>query len=81
MVRAWEIGEVHTGFWWEDVRARGHLEDLSIDGRVILKWIFKMDMWGGGKDWIDLAQDWNVAGACECGNEPLGSIKCREFLD
>jgi hypothetical protein len=22
-----------------------------------------------------------VAGACECGNEPSGSIKCGEFLD
>jgi hypothetical protein len=22
-----------------------------------------------------------VAGCCEYGNEPLGSIKCREFLD
>jgi hypothetical protein len=22
-----------------------------------------------------------VAGSCEHGNEPLGSIKCREFLD
>jgi hypothetical protein len=22
-----------------------------------------------------------VAGPCEHGNEPLGSIKCREFLD
>jgi hypothetical protein len=22
-----------------------------------------------------------VAGTCECGNEPSGSIKCREFLD
>jgi hypothetical protein len=22
-----------------------------------------------------------VAGCCECGNEPLGSIKCGEFLD
>jgi len=21
------------------------------------------------------------AGACDCGNEPLGSIKCGEFLD
>jgi hypothetical protein len=20
-------------------------------------------------------------GSCECGNEPLGSIKCRKFLD
>jgi len=23
----------------------------------------------------------NVADACVCGNEPSGSIKCREFLD
>ena len=22
-----------------------------------------------------------VAGTCECGNEPLGSLKCGEFLD
>ena len=22
-----------------------------------------------------------VAGTCECGNEPPGSIKCGEFLD
>ena len=32
----------------------------------------------GGMDWFELAQ---VAGTCECGNEPPGSIKCREFLD
>jgi hypothetical protein len=22
-----------------------------------------------------------VVGSCECGNEPLGSIECGEFLD
>jgi hypothetical protein len=22
-----------------------------------------------------------VVGACECGNEPSGSVKCGEFLD
>jgi hypothetical protein len=22
-----------------------------------------------------------MAGSCECGNEPSGSIKCRKFLD
>ena len=32
----------------------------------------------GCMDWIELAQ---VAGTCECGNEPSGSIKCGEFLD
>ena len=29
-------------------------------------------MWVYGLDWVD---------ACECGNEPSGSVKCREFLD
>jgi hypothetical protein len=43
----------------------------------------KMDLqeiiWG--TDWIELAQDRQVAGCCECGNAPSGSIKCGEFLD
>jgi hypothetical protein len=34
-------GEVHIGFWWGNLRERDHLKDLGIDGRVILKWIFK----------------------------------------
>jgi hypothetical protein len=48
-------GEVHTGFWWGDLREGDHLEDPDVDGRIILKWIFKM--WVGGMDWIDMAQD------------------------
>ena len=36
---------------------------------------------GGGRDWMELAQDREVAGTCEYGNEPSGSIKCGEFLD
>jgi hypothetical protein len=36
----------------------------------------------GDVDWIHWAQDWGqVAGFCEYGNEPSGSIKCGEFLD
>jgi hypothetical protein len=31
------------------------LENLDVDGRIILKWIFSK--WGGGLDWMELAQD------------------------
>jgi len=36
-----ETVEVHTGFWWGDVRDRDHLEDLGLDGSTMLKLIFK----------------------------------------
>jgi hypothetical protein len=29
------------GFWWGNLRGRNHFEDLGLDGRIILKWIFK----------------------------------------
>jgi hypothetical protein len=40
--------EVHTGFWWGDLREGDHLEDPGVDERIILKWIFKN--WDGGMD-------------------------------
>jgi hypothetical protein len=33
------------------------LEDLDVDGKVILKLMFKE--WDGGMDWIDLVHDRN----------------------
>jgi hypothetical protein len=41
-------GEVHTEFWWGDLREGSHLKELSVDGKIILKWIFKK--WDG-KTW------------------------------
>jgi len=29
------------GFRWGDLRDKDHFEDLGVDGRIILKWIFK----------------------------------------
>ena len=37
-------------------------------------------MWLYGLDWVGPGQR-QVADACECGNEPSGSVKCGEFLD
>jgi hypothetical protein len=51
-------GEMYTGFWWGNPRERKHLEDIGVDGMIILIWIFrKWDMGEGGMDWIDLAQE------------------------
>jgi hypothetical protein len=46
--------QVHTEFWWGDVRVGDHLGDPGVDGRIILQWIFKT--WDGVMDWIELAQ-------------------------
>ena len=49
-----ETGELHAGIWWGDLRERGHMGDLGVDGRMILKLnCRKLD--GRGMDWIDLA--------------------------
>jgi hypothetical protein len=42
---------MHRVFWWEYLGERDHLEDLGVDGRIILKWIFnKCD----GEEWTGL---------------------------
>ena len=46
------IGDVHTEFWWRNLREG----DPGVDGRIILESIF--EKWDGqGIDWICLAQD------------------------
>jgi len=34
-------GETYTGFCWGNLRERDHLEDPGVDGRIILRWIFR----------------------------------------
>jgi len=36
--------------WWEELRERDHLEDLGVDGTIILKWIFKKGAGNAGMD-------------------------------
>ena len=45
-----ETGEVHAGFWWDNLRERDHFEDLDVDGRLIFEWIFRKwdgEVWTG----------------------------------
>ena len=39
---------------WRPER-RDHLDDLGVDGSVILKWI--LNTWDGNMDWTELARD------------------------
>ena len=39
-----------TGFWWGNLRDRDHLVDLGVDGRIILRLIFRkwdVGVWTG----------------------------------
>jgi hypothetical protein len=70
-------GEVCTGFWWGSLREGYHWGDPGVDGRIILRWIFRK--WGGGMN--GAGSGWGrVAGTCEYGNEISCSINVGNFL-
>jgi len=41
---------MHTGFWWQDLREGDHLEDVDVDGRIILKTNLQEMVLGHGLD-------------------------------
>ena len=50
---------------WED--------NIKMELQEVGCWGYGLGRAGSGKG--------QVAGTCDCGNEPSGSIKCGEFLD
>jgi hypothetical protein len=49
-----ERREVCTGCWWGSLRKRGHWGDQDVDGRIILRWIFRKleGVVGTGWSWL-----------------------------
>jgi len=39
---------MYIGFWLGNLKERENFEDLGLDGRIIIKWVFKK--WHGGLD-------------------------------
>jgi len=47
-------GEAYGGFWWGNRRKTDHWGDPGVDGRIILRWIFRkwdLGVWTGSS-WI-----------------------------
>jgi len=40
-VALWGRGEAYTWFWWGNLKERNHLGDPVVDGRIILRWVFR----------------------------------------
>jgi len=51
MQNVYSRGEAYAGFWWRNLKERGHLGDPGLDGRKIsgseIWWLY----------WIELVQD------------------------
>jgi hypothetical protein len=41
MWRVWGRREGYTGCWWGNLRERGRWGDPDVDGRIILRWMFR----------------------------------------
>jgi len=71
---------MHEVFWLEDLKGKDQLQKLGIDGRITLEWILGRK---GGNVWTGyvLLRIGTSKEPYEHGNEPLDSMKGREFLD
>ena len=48
----------YTGLWWGNVKERDHLGDPGVNGRIILRWIFRkwdVGLWNGSS-WLRIGK-------------------------
>jgi hypothetical protein len=69
-IKIWGRQEGCTGCWWGSLRERGHWGDQEVDGRIILKWIFRTleGVVGNGWSWLKIGTGgghlWLRSGTC-----------------
>jgi hypothetical protein len=51
MYFGWGMGEACSVFWWVNLSERDHWGDPGLDGRMILRWIFRKWDVGVVLDW------------------------------
>jgi len=47
-------GDAYAGFWWGNLRERHYREDPIVDGKIVLRWIFRkwdVEAWTGSS-WL-----------------------------
>jgi len=73
-------GEMRRRFWLGDMLERDNVEDLNVDGRIILEGSSRN---GEGKHGLNFfgPEYGQVAGVCQRGDEHSGSIIYGEFFD
>jgi hypothetical protein len=55
---------VHAGILWGNLRERDYMEDVIIDGRILLKWILRHLVGRARTGWICLRAG-KIIGSCE----------------
>jgi len=58
MWHVWGRVGVCRVFWWGNLRERNHLGDSDVDGRIILRWIFRKweGVVGTGWSWLGIGK-------------------------
>ena len=59
MKHSWGRVEVYTRFWWGNPKERDDLEDPGVDGKIILRRIFRklnVGTWSGST-WLSIGAD------------------------